>query len=189
MQDDIAAAEKEFDKLEWLHSGKPVPLVIGDVEFGLRQPSELERDRMDFARLSASDWALAQYRSEGLDKEPITDASRETQRIYLEALEVQYQAANDAGDGDGAREAAEMMERVRGNWPVNLADERSRDYGTIAVRRFVVDKLLVGNRKRFDELTRPDPLRHDAVSEAVDRLLSIINHDPNSSGRNSSDQS
>ena len=189
MQDDIAAAEKEFDKLEWLHSGKPVPLVINSIEFGLRQPNELERDRMDFARLSASDWALAQYRSEGLDKEPITDASSETQRIYLEALETQYQAANDAGDGDGAREAAEMMERVRGNWPVNLADERSRDYGTIAVRRFVVDKLLVGNRKEFDELTRPDPLRHDAVSEAVDRLLSIINHDPNSNGRNSSDQS
>lgn len=177
-------AEREFDKLELLQSGGPVVFEIDGNEFKLRQPTPLEQDRMAFARTSTTDWAIVQYRNLGMDKEPISEASRETQRIYLEMLETDYNNANEAGDGERVREVAQMIDNVRGNWPTTLAEERARDMGTVAVRRFVLDRLFTGDRTAFERLTAPDPLRHNAVSEAVDRLLAIVNHDPNSNGRN-----
>lgn len=41
----------EFDVLEWLLSGKPVPLVIDGVEFALRQPKPLEVDKIGRAHV------------------------------------------------------------------------------------------------------------------------------------------
>ena len=52
----------EFDVLEWLMTGKPVPFVIDGVEFALRQPTPLEVDRMQYQQTRAHDKALADYR-------------------------------------------------------------------------------------------------------------------------------
>lgn len=173
----------EFDALEYVISGDPVPFEIDGNQFALLQPSPLQTDRMRFAQTKAHDRAMAEYRAEGLDKEPVSDGLVETRRIYNEALEAAYQQANADNDGMAARKAAEDMEEVERSWPRNLAEERARDYARRAIARWIIDNLLQGDRDDLRRLTAPDPLAHNAVVEAVQRLLSVINHDPNSPRR------
>ena len=173
----------EFDLLEWIVSGKPVPFEIGGSQFALRQPSPVEMDKMRFAQTKAYDRAFAEYRADGLDKEPVTAGLVETRRIYNEALEAAYQQANADGDGAAARKAAEDMDEIARSWPANLAEERARDFARRTLARWMLENLLQGDRDDFRQLTAPDPLNHDAVTAAVQRLLSIVNHDPNSNRR------
>jgi len=176
-------ATTEFDTLTYVVSGDPVPFEIDGLSFGLRQPTPVEMDRMRFAQTKAHDRAMADYRADGLDQEPISAGLVETKRLYMEALEQAYQAANASGDSAGVRQAAQDMEDAETNWPRNLAEERSRDYARRALGRWIIDNLFAGDRDELRRLTAPDPLAHGAVIEAVQRLLSIVNHDPNSSGR------
>ena len=172
-----------FAVLEWVLSGDPVPFEIDGVGFAFRQPSPLEMDRMRFAQTKAHDKALAEYRAEGMADEPISDALVETKRLYREALEVAYQQANANEDGAAARQAAQDMEDIDTSWPRNLADERARDYARRTLARWIVDNLLTGDRDELRKLTAPDPLADDAVIQATQRLLAIVNHDPNSRRR------
>jgi hypothetical protein len=173
----------EFEVLEWIVSGKPVPFEIDGMEFALRQPTPVEMDRMRLAQTRAHDKVMAEYRADGMDKEPVTAGLLETQRIYREALEAAYQQANADNDGEAARKAAEDMEDVDRLWPKNLAEERARDHARRTLARWMVDNLLNGSRDDLRRLTAPDPLAHDAVVTATQQMLQIINHDPNSRRR------
>ena len=173
----------EFDTLEWLLNGKPVPLTIDGCEFALRQPKPLEVDRLQFQQTRAYDRALADYRADNLDKEPVSAALAETMRVYNDMQEAAFKTANETGDSDAAYAIAADMDRSRGQWPKSLAEERARDYARRTVARFIVDTLLEGDKAAWRELTAPDPLERSEVTAAVQRLLSLINHDPNSNRR------
>jgi len=174
---------EEFDVLEWLLSGKPVPLVIDGVEFTLRQPTPLEVDRMQYQQTRAHDKALADYRADGLDNEPVTDGLSETIRIYNEMQDMAYRQAQEAGDTDAATRIAREQEQTARQWPTTLADERARDFGRRTTARWCVDNLLEGDKTAWRELTTPDPLERREVAQAVQRLLMLVNHDPNSNRR------
>lgn len=173
----------EFDALHWILSGDPVPVEIDGAQFALRQPTPLEMDRLRFVQTKATDRALAEYRADGLADLPVSDELVEARRVYLAVLEAAYQQASENGDAEAARQAAQDMEDAERNWPRTLADERAREYSRRAVARWIVDTLLTGDREQFRKLTAPDPLEHNAVVQAVQRLLAIINHDPNSRKR------
>lgn len=173
----------EFDVLEWLVSGKPVPLEIDGVTFALRQPTPLEVDRMQYQQTRAHDKALADYRADGLDTEPVTEALAETIRVYDEMQNAAYRAAQEAGDDEAAIRIAREQEQVARQWPRTLADERARDYARRTTARWCVDHLLEGDKPVWRELTAPDPLERREVAQAVQRLLMLVNHDPNSNRR------
>ena len=173
----------DFDTLEWLLSGKPVPFSIDGVEFALRQPKPIEVDRLQLQQTRAYDRALADYRADGLDKEPISDGLAETIRIYNETLEQTFQDALTSGDNEAAKRAASDMETAQRQWPKSLAEERARDYARRAVARFITDTLLDGDKTAWRELTAPDPLERTEVARAVAQLLRLVNHDPNSNRR------
>lgn len=173
----------EFDVLEWLMTGKPVPLVIDGVEFALRQPTPLEVDRMQYQQTRARDKALADYRADGLDDEPVTDGLLETIRIYNDMQDMAYRQAQEAGDTEAAIRIANEQEQAARQWPRTLADERSRDFSRRTTARWCVDNLLEGDKAAWRELTAPDPLERREVVQAVQRLLMLVNHDPNSNKR------
>lgn len=179
----MCATLDEFDVLEWLLSGKPVPLVIDGVEFALRQPKPLEVDRMQYQQTRAYDKALADYKADGLADEPITPGLAETIRIYNELQEQAYQQAQVNGDTETATRIAREQETIARQWPGSLAQERARDYARRTVARFIVDNLLDGDKAAWRELTAPDPLERSEVTDAVGKLLSLVNHDPNSNRR------
>ena len=173
----------EFDVLEWLLSGKPVPLVIDGVEFALRQPTPLEVDRMQYQQTRAHDKALADYRADGLADAPVTAGLAETIRIYNEMQDIAYRQAQEAGDTEAATSIAREQERAAGQWPTTLADERARDHARRTTARWCIDNLLDGDKTAWRELTAPDPLERREVAQALQRLLMLVNHDPNSNRR------
>jgi hypothetical protein len=173
----------DFDLLDWIVNAKPVAFEVDGVGFVLRQPSPVEMDRLRFAKTLAYDRAIAEYKADGLDEEPVTDGLTETRRLYLDALEADYQRANADNDGEAARRAAEEMEAVRGTWPKSLAEERARDHARRVTARWMLDNLLQGDRDELRRLGAPDPLNRQEVIAAVQHMLSIINHDPNSNRR------
>jgi len=173
----------DFDLLGWIINAKPVEFDLDGASFSLRQPSPVEMDRLRFAQTRAYDRAYADYKADGLDNEPVTAGMDETRRLYLEALEADYQRANADSDGEAARRAAEEMEAVRGTWPKTLAEERARDHARRVTARWMLDNLLQGDRDELRRLCAPDPLERREVIAAVQRMLSIINHDPNSNRR------
>ena len=173
----------EFEVLEWLMSGKPVSLAIDGVEFGLRQPTPLEVDRMQYQQTRAYDRALADYRADGLDNAPITAGLTETIRIYNEMQDAAYRQAQADGDTDEAIRIAREQENTTRQWPQTLAEERARDYARRVTARWCVDNLLEGDKAAWRELTAPDPLERREVAQAVQRLLMLANHDPNSNRR------
>ena len=179
----LCATLDEFDVLEWLMTGKPVPLKIDGVEFALRQPSPLEVDRMQYQQTRAHDKALADYRADGLASAPVTDGLAETIRIYDEMQNVAYKKAQEAGDTEAATRIAREQEQVARQWPRTLADERARDHARRTTARWCVDNLLEGDKTVWRELTAPDPLERREVAQAVQRLLMLVNHDPNSNRR------
>lgn len=165
--------------LEWLMSGKPVPLTIDGVEFALRQPTPLEVDRMQYQQTRAHDKALADYRADGMGDVPVTAGLAETIRIYNEMQDLAYRQAQDAGDTEAATRIAREQEQMARQWPTTLADERARDYARRTTARWCVDNLLEGDKTAWRELTTPDPLERREVAQAVQRLLMLVNHDPN----------
>lgn len=171
----------EFDVLEMVLSGAPVPVVIGEQSWSLRQPKPLEVDKMRRAQQLAHDTVMAQYRAEGLDKQPISDGLAETIRLYGAAADAAYVAAMKEGDQDAARAALEDKSSI--NWPGSLAEERARDDARRATARWIVDNLLDGDREAWRLATAPDPLNHSDVVVAVTRMLALVNHDPNLNGR------
>lgn len=173
----------EFDILEWLLTGKSVPLVIDGVEFSLRQPKPLEVDRMQYQQTRAFDMAMAEYKADGLSDEPITPDLAEAIRVYNELQEQLYQQAQADGDTEAATRVAREQERVARQQPQTLAEERARNYSRRVVARFIVDNLLEGDKAVWRELTTPDPLERAEVTAAVDKLLSLVNHNPNSNRR------
>ena len=177
------ATLEEFDVLEWLMSGKPVPLVIEGVEFGLRQPTPLEVDRMQYQQTRAYDRALADYRADGLGNAPVTDGMAETIRIYNEMQDAAYRQAQADGDTEATIRIAREQEQMARQWPRTLAEERARDHARKTTARWCVDNLLDGDKAIWRELTAPDPLERREVMQAVQRLLALANHDPNSNRR------
>ena len=171
----------EFDVLETIMSGVPVPVVIGDATWNLRQPRPLEVDKMRRAQQLAHDTVMAEYRAEGLDKQPVSDAMAETIRMYGAAQEAAYKAAMKNADQATAREALDDLAAI--HWPANLAEERARDDARRTVARWIIDHLLEGDKEAFRKATAPDPLNHSDVVASVTRMLSLVNHDPNSNGR------
>lgn len=169
----------EFDTLEWLLSGKPVPLVIDGCEFALRQPKPIEVDRLQQVEQRARDAVMRDYRADGLDQEPVSEGQAFMQRAYAESLEELFVTATEAGDTETARQAAEDMERIPRQWPKSLAEERARDYSRKVAYRWIVDTMLEGDRTAWRELTAPDPLERVEVIEAVQKIAALINHDPN----------
>lgn len=176
----------DFDVLAWVLSGDPVLFSVDGVEFAFRQPTPHEMDKMRFAQTKAYDKALAEYRADGLGNEAVSDGLVETKRLYGEALEAAYQQANADQDNEAVRQAAQDMEDMERNWPRNLAEERARDFARRTLARWIVDNLLDGDGGDLRRLTAPDPLAHDAVIEATQRLLAIVNHDPNLTRRTAS---
>lgn len=179
----LCATLDEFDVLEWLMSGKPVPVTIDGVEFALRQPSPLETDRMQYQQTRAYDRALFDYRADGLGDAPVTAGLTETIRIYNEMQDAAYRQAQADGDTDEAIRIAREQEQVNRQWPRNLAEERARDHARKTTARWCIDNLLEGDKAIWRELTAPDPLERREVTQAVQRLLMLANHDPNSNRR------
>lgn len=171
----------EFDVLDMVLSGAPVPVTIGEQTWTLRQPKPLEVDKMRRAQQLAHDVVMVQYRAEGLDKQPISDALAATIRIYEDAADAAYEAAMKKGDQDTARAALEDKESI--TWPATLAEERARDDARRATARWIVDNLLDGDREAWRLATAPDPLNHSAVVAAVTKMLALVNHDPNLNGQ------
>lgn len=164
-------------------SGKPVPLVIEGVEFGLRQPTPLEVDRMQYLQTRAYDRTLADYRADGLGNAPVTDGMAETIRIYNEMQDAAYRKAQADGDTEATIRIAREQEQMARQWPRTLAEERARDHARKTTARWCVDNLLEGDKAIWRELTAPDPLERREVMQAVQRLLALANHDPNSNRR------
>lgn len=172
-----------LDIIERVRSGEPVEFVIGDHRFALRQLSPAERDRLYYIETRARDKALADYRADGLDKEPVSDAMRETMALYMAALEQAYQFALAEDDDETAIQAARDMEEAPSRWPANLAQERANEWVRRTMARWVVDNLLVGERAVFVEATLPDPLTHTAVIDALAEWQKLAMFDPNSPRR------
>lgn len=175
----------EFDVFETIMSGAPVPIVIGDETWNLRQPLPLEVDKMRRAQQLAHDTVVAEYRAAGLAAMPVSDGMTELIRMYNAAQEEAYTEAMKAGDQDKARAALE--ESAGMNWPANLAEERARDDARRATARWIINNLLEGDNEAFRKATAPDPLNHSAVVASVTRMLSLVNHDPNLNGRPASE--
>ena len=164
-------------------TGKPVPLAIGGVEFALRQPTPLEVDRMQYQQTRAYDKAFADYRADGLADEPVTAAMAETIRIYNEMQDMAYAQAQKDGDTETATDIAREQEKAARQWPQTLADERAREHARRTTARWCVDNLVEGDKDAWRELTMPDPLERSEVAQAVQKLLRLVNHDPNSNRR------
>lgn len=173
--------DHEFDILETILSGAPVPIVIDDDTWNLRQPKPLEVDKMRRAQQLAHDTVMVEYRDAGLDKQPVSDAMQSMIGMFNTAQGQAYEAAMKDGDQVAAREALEASAGM--NWPASLAEERARDDARRAVARWIIDHLLEGDKEAFRRATAPDPLNHSAVVASVTRMLSLVNHDPNSNGR------
>lgn len=172
----------QFDVESMVMSGAPVEFEIEGEKFALRQMTPAERDRLSYLETKEHDRVLAEYRAAGLGDLPMSDDMQDARRAYEAMLEQTYQAALKAGDDETAKQAAYDMEDTS-VWPRSLAHERANTFVTRLDGRWFVDNLLTGDRARFNELTKPDPLLHDAVIDAVAKLRRVSQYIPNSNGR------
>lgn len=172
----------EFDVTAMVMSGAPVEFEIDGERFALRQMTPAERDRLSYLETKEHDRVLAEYRKDGMGELPMSDDMQDTRRAYEAMLEYTYQAALKADDQEAAKQAAYDMEDAS-IWPQSLAHQRANTFVTRLDGRWFVDNLLDGDRAKFNELTRPDPLLHDAVIEAVAKLRRLSQYIPNSNGR------
>lgn len=163
-------------------SGAPVEFEIDGERFALRQMTPAERDRLSYLETKEHDRVLAEYRKDGLGELPMSDDMQEARRAYEAMLEMTYAQAIEAGDMEAAKQAAYDIEDTA-IWPRSLAHERANTFVSRFDGRWFVDNLLDGDRAKFNELTRPDPLLHDAVIDAVAKLRKLSQYVPNSNGR------
>ena len=173
----------EFNVLEMVRSGAPVEFEIEGHEFALRQMTPTERDALNYVETRLRDKVLADYRADGLDKQPISDELQAMIDVYSASLDRTYQAALEANDQQAAIEAAREMEEIPQRWPRTLAHERANAAVKRADGRWAIENLLNGDREAFRRLTAPEPLSHDAVIEALARWQQLATFDPNSNGR------
>lgn len=166
-----------------VRSGAPVRFEIDGHEFALRQMTPAERDKLNYVELRLRDRIMADYRADGLDKQPISDDMQTMIDLYMAALEQAYKAALEADDQAAAIAAARDMEQAPLNWPTSLAQERANSAVKRADGRWAIDNLLEGDKAKFRELTAPEPLSHDAVNEALARWMELTTFDPNSHTR------
>lgn len=174
--------ENEFDELEWLMSGRPVPFEVDGAHFALRQPAAIDIDRMRFVQTRANDWAMKEYRSDGMDQEPITEGMANGLQLLLQFYQGELNDAQGENDTDEARRIAREMDETEANWPQNLAEERARAHSRRVVARWIVNNLLEGDARELRRLTG-DPLNHDDVIEATQKILRLVNFRPNLNGR------
>lgn len=57
--------------LEQVRSGAPVEFEIDGHKFAIRQMTPAERDRLNYVEVKLRDRIMADYRAEGLDKQPV----------------------------------------------------------------------------------------------------------------------
>ena len=169
--------------LEQVRSGAPVEFEIDGHKFAIRQMTPTERDRLNYVEVKLRDKIMADYRADGLDKQPVSDELQEMIDLYTASLEQAYQAALAANDQEAAIAAARSMEEAPSTWPRSLAQERANTAVKRADRRWALDHLLEGGREEFRRLTAPEPLSHDTVNEALARWFELTTFDPNSNGR------
>ena len=173
----------EWDVIEMVRSGAPVEFEIDGHAFALRQMTPAERDRLNYIETKTRDKVLADYRADGLDKQPVSDEMQSLIDMYLKTFEDAYQEAMKAGDNEAAIQAARDMDEVPQRWPKNLAQERANAAVRRTVGRWAVENLLDGDRAEFRRLTAPEPLSHEAVIAALGRWQELATFDPNSHGR------
>ena len=173
-------SDNEFDVIETILSGEPIPLTIGEQTWQLRQPRPLEVDKMRRAQTLAYDSVMKDYRAAGMADEPVSKGMADLIAKYNAAQDTAYVEAMKANNKDAARAALEDMEKM--NWPANLAEERAREDARRTTARWVIENLLEGDREEFRKATAPDPLNHSDVVAAVTKMLALINHDPNLNG-------
>lgn len=171
-----------FDVEAMVMSGAPVVFEIGGHEFALRQMTPAERDRLSYLETKEHDRVLAEYRAAGLGEQPMSDDMQDARRAYEAMLEQTYQAALASGDDDTAIQAARDLEDGS-MWPRSLAHERANTFVQRLDGRWFVDNLLEGDKAAFAMLTKPDPLVHGPVIDAVAKLRTISQYVPNSNGR------
>ena len=162
-----------------VRSGAPVRFEIDGHEFALRQMTPAERDKLNYVELRLRDRIMADYRADGLDKQPISDDMQTMIDLYMAALEQAYKAALEADDQAAAIAAARDMEQAPLNWPTSLAQERANSAVKRADGRWAIDNLLEGDKAKFRELTAPEPLSHAVVNEALARWMELTTFDPN----------
>ncbi len=170
------------DKLDiqgMVRSGAPVKFEIDGHEFALRQMTPAERDKLNYVELRLRDRIMADYRADGLDKQPISDDMQTMIDLYMAALEQAYKAALEADDQAAAIAVARDMEQAPLNWPTSLAQERANSAVKRADGRWAIDNLLEGDKAKFRELTAPEPLSHDAVKDALEQWRELATFDPN----------
>ena len=172
----------EFDVVSIVMSGAPIEFEIEGEKFGLRQMTPAERDRLSYLETKEHDRVLAEYRADGLGDLPMSDDMQDARRAYEAMLEQTYTKAIEAGDMEAAKQTAYDLEDTS-MWPRSLAHERANTFVTRLDGRWFVDNLLTGDKAKFAELTRPDPLLHDAVIDAVAKLRRVSQYVPNSNGR------
>lgn len=163
-------------------SGAPVEFEIDGERFALRQMTPAERDKLSRLETMEHDRVLAEYRAAGMGDQPVSDELQDAQRVYLATLEAAYANAIETGDQEAAKQAAYDMEDMS-IWPRSLAHERANTFVSRLDARWFIDHLLDGDRAKFNELTRPDPLMHDVVIDAVAKLRRLSQYVPNSGGR------
>lgn len=173
----------EWDVIEKVRDGSPVEFEIDGHAFALRQMTPAERDRLNYIETKTRDKVLADYRADGLDKQPVSDEMQAIIDVYLSTLEYAYQEALAADDHEAAIQAARDMDEVPQRWPKNLAQERANAAVRRTVGRWAVENLLDGDRATFQRLTAPEPLSHDAVMVALARWQELATFDPNLHGR------
>jgi hypothetical protein len=174
--------------LEQVRSGAPVEFEIDGHKFAIRQMTPTERDRLNYVEVKLRDKIMADYRADGLDKQPVSDELQEMIDLYTASLEQTYQAALAANDQEAAIAAARSLEEAPASWPRSLAQERANTAVKRADRRWALDHLLEGDREEFRRLTAPEPLSHDTVNEALTRWFDLTTFDPNSNGRKQNEQ-
>lgn len=176
----------EFQVMEKVSDGSPIEFEIDGEQFALRQMTPAERDRLNYVETRTRDNVLADYRADGLDKQPISDELQALIDVYTATLERTYQDAIAANNQQEAIDAARELEEIPLRWPRDLAHERANAAVKRADGRWAIDNLLDGDREAFRRLTAPEPLSHDAVIEALGKWQQLATFDPNSNGREQS---
>ena len=115
----------EFNVLEMVRSGEPVEFEIDGHKFAIRQMTPTERDRLNYTETRLRDKVLADYRGDGLDKQPISDELQALIDVYTATLERTYQDAIAANNQQEAIDAARELEEIPLRWPRDLAHERA----------------------------------------------------------------
>ena len=75
-------SDNEFDVIETILSGEPIPLTIGEQTWQLRQPRPLEVDKMRRAQTLAYDSVMKDYRAAGMADEPVSKGMADLITMY-----------------------------------------------------------------------------------------------------------